>query len=69
MIKKASNVTAPEKAAPKEAITKPVTSGKKTRGKKDETPYVPSPKLSKAALWLQENGPACEIVDWRAVMK
>jgi hypothetical protein len=30
---------------------------------------VPPKRLSRAAIWLREHGPAIEIVDWRAVMK
>jgi hypothetical protein len=46
-----------------------VESPRKSRAKKDDTPYVPPKRLSKAAIWLREHGPAIEIVDMRAVMK
>jgi hypothetical protein len=42
---------------------------RKRRGKRDDTPYVPPKRLSKAAIWMREHGPAIEIIDYRAVMK
>jgi hypothetical protein len=51
------------------SATAQATSPGKRRSKKDDTPYVPPKRLSKAAIFLREHGPLCKIVDMRAVMK
>jgi hypothetical protein len=64
MTAKASKATTPTEAASKPATLKKAGAGK------DETPYVPPPKLSKAGEWRRKNpNGILKIIDMRAVMK
>jgi hypothetical protein len=46
-----------------------VKTPRKTRSKRDDTPYVPPEKMSKAGIYIRKYGPLIKIVDMRAVMK
>jgi hypothetical protein len=46
------------------------TTGKATAAKREETPYVPPKRLSKAGEWRRKNpNGILKILDMRAVMK